>query len=406
MFHWKLLGRLIGRSTSAKRSRRQSFALTVEQLEDRSVPAVIGTPDQNFVDQVYHDLLNRPADPAGLAFWTGLLNQGLSRTQLALDIENSVEQRIDQVQALYQNILGHPADSSGLIASTAFLALGGSVTQLEANLFSSPEFIQGQGGTFAGVAGGVFDKLIGTLDKGTFSTEAMTTEKAVFVQTWTPVLSAGSASLNQFAALVARGVEVENIFVTSLYSKLLGRDPDAAGQTLLTNFLLQGGSQDLLIAAVIGSDEYFQHASIPPVIVPTTPVTTAPGTTAVTLMVPSPGADLPETNNFTFTVTVAGAGATPTGNVTITFTDNTGASFTRTGTLASGSVSLLVGAGDPTHFIAGLNYKIVASYSGDASNPAAMSSTHTATWTDNDDGDTSGKPDDDGASANDTYRFS
>src|SRR5262249_53830559 len=97
-----------------------------------------------FVTQLYEDLLRRPVDPAGLAAWTALLAQGGSRTQVALDILESLEYRTNQVQELYQRLLHRPADPFGLGVFTTFLANGGTTGQLEALLAASPEYFAGR----------------------------------------------------------------------------------------------------------------------------------------------------------------------------------------------------------------------------------------------------------------------
>src|SRR5205823_796252 len=47
--------------------------------------------NQAFVAQVYLDLLQRPADAGGLASWTGLLDQGMSRPAVVQAMESSAE---------------------------------------------------------------------------------------------------------------------------------------------------------------------------------------------------------------------------------------------------------------------------------------------------------------------------
>src|SRR5438067_1389119 len=55
----------------------------LEELESRWVPATGGTPNQNFVNQLYQDYLHRTADQGGLTYWSGLLDQGrLNRPQV------------------------------------------------------------------------------------------------------------------------------------------------------------------------------------------------------------------------------------------------------------------------------------------------------------------------------------
>ncbi|HLJ93446.1 MAG TPA: DUF4214 domain-containing protein, partial [Gemmataceae bacterium] len=63
----------------------------MEALEDRLAPAVIGSPSQNFINQVYQDLLGRMADPSGLSFWSSMVDQGVSRIQVVAQIETSLE---------------------------------------------------------------------------------------------------------------------------------------------------------------------------------------------------------------------------------------------------------------------------------------------------------------------------
>src|SRR5205085_2153505 len=72
------------------------------------------TPNQNWVAQVYLDVLHRGVDPDGLAAWGGLLDLGLAnRFQVALAIETSPEARTVQVDTLYRQLLGRPADPLG-----------------------------------------------------------------------------------------------------------------------------------------------------------------------------------------------------------------------------------------------------------------------------------------------------
>ena len=49
--------------------------------------------DGGFVDLVYRNVLGRPADPAGRAYWLGRLGQGASRGQLMISFSDSVEFR-------------------------------------------------------------------------------------------------------------------------------------------------------------------------------------------------------------------------------------------------------------------------------------------------------------------------
>src|SRR5262249_8038215 len=87
---------------------------TVEQvrlflmLSDEYFPHNGGT-NQAFVQAVYRDGLGRSADPGGLAFFTGQLNQGGSRLNVALTLVTSGEGRGHEVDLDYQRYLRRSA---------------------------------------------------------------------------------------------------------------------------------------------------------------------------------------------------------------------------------------------------------------------------------------------------------
>jgi hypothetical protein len=120
-----------------KPARPRSAWLRVETLEQRWVPT--GTPNQNFVAQAYLDVLQRPADASEVALWSGQLDQGASRVQVVLGIENSSEYRTLQVEQAYSHLLNRPADAFGLSYFTSFLAGGGTVEQMDVALGGSPD---------------------------------------------------------------------------------------------------------------------------------------------------------------------------------------------------------------------------------------------------------------------------
>jgi uncharacterized protein (TIGR03118 family) len=78
------------------------------------------TPNQRFVAQVYLDLLHRQVDATGLSAFSAMLGQGVSRTQVVLDIENSMEFRTDQVEALYARICTGPPTRPAWLLLPAF----------------------------------------------------------------------------------------------------------------------------------------------------------------------------------------------------------------------------------------------------------------------------------------------
>src|SRR5262249_2040015 len=97
MFNWRTyLNRIARRCRrlvkSGAKTPRQTARLRLEPLEERCTPSAT-----QFVTQVYTDLLGRPVDAGGLSFFTGQLNQGVSPTEVVLEIESSSEYQSDVV---------------------------------------------------------------------------------------------------------------------------------------------------------------------------------------------------------------------------------------------------------------------------------------------------------------------
>src|SRR5262249_21780616 len=125
-------------------------------------PSVAGGANARFVNQIYQDLLNRQADAAGLAFWTGLIDQGVTRTQVVSAIENSAEFRGVEVQKAFQQFLHRSANQADVNFWTSFLQQGNTVEQMEASIAGSAEFFQTQGGgTNAGFLTALFQDALG-----------------------------------------------------------------------------------------------------------------------------------------------------------------------------------------------------------------------------------------------------
>jgi hypothetical protein len=226
-----------------------------------------GTADQNFVAQAYADLLHRTVDPAGLAYWTGLLNSGTTRQQVAFGIETSQEYRQLEVQQLYQQYLHRSADPSGLSTFTNVLMAGGTVETVAAALVASQEyFVNRGGGTNAGFLNALYqDALFRSIDSSGLST---------FSQ-----MLGGGADRGQVANAIFGSTEYRQDLVSGYYLRFLGRAVDASGLNLFVNLLTAGaqGQQPLFvsdplnhlhaftdeaaIAVIVGSQEYLNRLS-------------------------------------------------------------------------------------------------------------------------------------------------
>ena len=72
-----------------------------------------GATSESFVTALYNDLLGRPPDSAGLAYWAGEHRRGVSTATIASGFYGSVESRGQRVDSLYQRVLGRAADPAG-----------------------------------------------------------------------------------------------------------------------------------------------------------------------------------------------------------------------------------------------------------------------------------------------------
>jgi hypothetical protein len=84
----------------------------------------VGGTNKAFVDSVYQNVLNRPADAGGEGFWLQQLTNGKSRTFVATGFATSGEHEGALVQADYQRYLGRSASAGELAGWVAQIQRG------------------------------------------------------------------------------------------------------------------------------------------------------------------------------------------------------------------------------------------------------------------------------------------
>jgi hypothetical protein len=171
---------------------------------------------QQLVGAIFARILGRDADAAGLAFWSGQLDQGMTPRQIILAFVHSGEFFAHEVDSLYQRILNRSADASALSEGATFLASGGTVEQLEATLLSSPEYLQLHGGIpAAAVAAGYLAVLGRPIDPSALNAVNQ-------------ALAQGVSTTTIMTNLVA-STEARQAFLNRTYEQFLNRPVDAAG---------------------------------------------------------------------------------------------------------------------------------------------------------------------------------
>src|SRR5262249_9141476 len=123
-----------------------------------------GTANDRFVVQIYNDVLQRQADPGGLAFFSNALNTGvLNRAQVVAALTGSFEYPALAVNSFYTLYL-HRNAAPGALAFWGNALATVPVRQLEVALLGSLEYFQRRGGN---TRDGFLDAMYGdTLARG------------------------------------------------------------------------------------------------------------------------------------------------------------------------------------------------------------------------------------------------
>jgi hypothetical protein len=217
------------------------------QLEPLETRILLDGAASQYIAELYHDLLRRNADSAGLSYWSGLLNQGVNRSDVVLGIESSVEYRTQLVEGLYNSYLRRGPDSAGLGDFVSFLSTAGTADAARAQILGSTEYFRFQSGnTRAGFVTALYRDV---LDRPVDPQGA---------STWNAIPSSPHA-----AARIAQGVlaspEAHQRRVESFYERFLRRPADADGLAGLASYLQEGGCEATAIAVILSSDEYWNR---------------------------------------------------------------------------------------------------------------------------------------------------
>ena len=219
---------------------------TVAAVERLLTDDPLPTASQRFVAQAYLDLLQRPAEPAGLSYWSGLIDQGqATRTQVVSGIEASPEYRAIEVQSFFGLLLNRAATADELSAYGGFLATGGTVEQAEAAVVSSAEYAHNHGDTNDGFLDGLYRDAFGrAVDAGARNALDQ-------------ALASGTMTRQQVGEVIFGSVEYFGDLVQGFYPHFLHRPADPTGLSNAVNALTSGALGDEgVIAGIVGSDEY------------------------------------------------------------------------------------------------------------------------------------------------------
>jgi hypothetical protein len=251
---------------SRSRPTSRKPALQLETLEDRTTPSV--SPNDLFVATLYDGMLGRPADSAGLAFWSARLTLGnstVAHQAVATGIATSNEALSRDVQIFFKQFLLRNPDPTGLAFWVGQLKTGTTFNQVRAGILGSDEFFGLVNSDKTQFLAAVYQLELGRpLD-------------AAGQAFWTQKLNSGVSRQSVVQQILA-STEGVNVKVTSFYSDLLGRTPDASGQAFWAAQFRAGVDDPAAAAGFVGGAEFVNKIQA----FATTTALTSPQTAATT----------------------------------------------------------------------------------------------------------------------------
>ena len=122
---------------------------------------VTATPNQVVVAETYETFLHRPADAAGMAYWSGLLNSSSNPTVDLNYIATSTESDTDIVTADYEKFLNRAPDPAGFSAWVSQLQHGMRPDMVAVYILTSSEFFAKAGSTKQGFVDALYYDVLG-----------------------------------------------------------------------------------------------------------------------------------------------------------------------------------------------------------------------------------------------------
>ncbi len=253
--------------------------LRLEHLEDRTLlhgPGLVGdslavavippadpTPaprpttfQQQYVAQLYRDLLHREAEDFGIAVWSGALSQGAAPEEVVLGITQSREYQSKLVQSLYREWLGREAEPFGLNSFVEVLQSGGTLAQVQEAILGSAEYFDHVGRSVTDFLAALYADLLGP-------NRVVDPAGAAAFGT---ALAQGTARADVARAILDSD-EAALQTVHGLYEQFLHRPPDEHGVTIFVGALEHGMAAEEVLAKILISKEYL--AQLPPLAVST-----------------------------------------------------------------------------------------------------------------------------------------
>lgn len=207
-----------------------------------------GPSNDRWINQIYIDLLGRPADAAALATFGGLLTGGTPRSTVASSVLTSTEYRTRLLTGFFATFL-HRAPSAAEV-SFWLPAFAANLTdeQIEAQITASPEYFALAGGTNTGWINRIYNDVLG---RSPSAAESSAFAALLGSSSRTTV---GLAILNSSEAITRR--------VQQYYPRFLRRTATPSETSAFVSAITGGSTDEQVIALLAGADEYFNFGTV------------------------------------------------------------------------------------------------------------------------------------------------
>lgn len=203
------------------------------------------TQVQRYVCRVYLDMLGRPADADGKAYWVNRINGGGPRYAILNSFSRTSEYRIRTVRRTFTEILGRDAAPSDRTYWADQLKTK-NPDVLRAALFGSTEFLNRAGG---------IDGWAPALYQLALRRPATPTEAAAAK---TQATTGGRTRTSVATALLATPA-ADTVTVQSVYEHYLRRTPPGTEASFWVGRLLSGVFETRMVVEIVAAAEYFNQ---------------------------------------------------------------------------------------------------------------------------------------------------
>lgn len=226
-------------------------------------PAGTNGTNASWLKASFYDIFGRTLDAFGQTVFGGMLNAGVPRATVALQMLSMPEYRARLIQSYYQTFLGRAVDAPSLAAWQNALAHGTRAEAIVVTLVASAEYYQKNGGVGTNHPQQNFNWL-----SAVYLSVLQRAIDPAGQTAWANQLDLSDVkSRTNVASSLAKSPEYFSDLVTSIYQNpaYLGRSPGLADLAIWVNYLQQPAkpgatNEERFLAQILGSGEFFYRA--------------------------------------------------------------------------------------------------------------------------------------------------